>query len=329
MAALLGRQRWRQDAMLGQGEEFRISSERRNGHGGLGLTLGECIYSKETQWPTLTFLSPAQWHMDPCLHRPNLHAPRLDRSDPPSLQQAKRFRLRRRRPQLPQQPPQKLRNDHLAAKRHAQITRPPHHEPAPGTRRAPVAVPALATVALEPVHDRLLRQQQGSRLPKPAPELLPAPRGRLQEPEAELFDAAAAAGRGEASAAADDDADGPLEPREAPLSARGQGEHGVDVLLGVRLGSDDDVCSADYARRVLQQAGRVITPLGRNKHSLSGFCSITNVYYYYYYYTIVLVVVDSELYYSWHSRLSEGIWGGGVRGQMRSFVCECVFVYRI
>lgn len=234
----------------------------------------------------LTFPSPAQWHMDSCLHRPNLHAPRLDRPDPSSLQQAKRLRLRRRSSQLLQQPPQKLRNDHLAAKRHhhlrhAQNARPPHHEPAPGTRRAPVAGPALAAITFEPVHERLLRQQR-SRLPKPAPELLPAPRGRLQESEAELFDAAAAE-RGEASAA--DNADGPPEPGEAPLSARGQGERRVDVLLGVRLGSDDDVCSADYYRRVLQQARRVITLLGK-KAKFERLYSITNVYYYYYYYCV-------------------------------------------
>lgn len=41
MAALLGHQWWRQDPLLGQGEASRFSSERRNAHGGLGLTLRE------------------------------------------------------------------------------------------------------------------------------------------------------------------------------------------------------------------------------------------------------------------------------------------------
>lgn len=41
MAALLGHQWRRQDPLLGQSEARRFSSERRNGHGGLGLALRE------------------------------------------------------------------------------------------------------------------------------------------------------------------------------------------------------------------------------------------------------------------------------------------------
>ena len=237
--------------------------------------------------------------MDTALHRPNLHAPRLARPDPPPLQQAERLRLRRRRPQLLQQQQpqrQKLRNDHLAANEHHHLRRAqearrplPRREP-----DAPVAIPALAAVALESVHERLLRQQQQQRQQRsrrPAPELLPPSRGGLQEPEAELFDAEAAE-RGEVVFFFCDEAgelrevpaanaNGKDEPGEASFSVRGQGERGVDFLLGVRLGPDGYVCSAHYhdACCVLQQAGRVLIREKKAKRAKLFYYNVLFIYY--------------------------------------------------
>ena len=138
------------------------------------------------QYLQLTLIT-AKWHMGSTHHRPNLDARRLDRPRPKPLHKANRLCLRRR-PQLLQQS-QKLRNDNLTAKhlRNAQNARPGRHIPPPRPRRGGTPV---ATVTIESVHKRLL--QQRSRLEEPAAELLPASGSGLQEPQAELFDPAAA-----------------------------------------------------------------------------------------------------------------------------------------